>query len=420
MSRKRSDGRHAQLRALFDGVGSGIASRFGDVPREVPPRNPGRRVNPPRRGDASRRSAPPEWAPAWSEVDWDAAPDRGAGRAVGKPPRVPRKPPRLPRKPPRFRDRPRPSGHYEGTPYLPGRPTRFRGLKKSAKALVAITLVMLLYFASLNVREPASTAFMRANDADPVIHEWVDIDHMSRYLIAGAIVHEDSLMGERFAPMDYGAFRDRAEAHLHNTALGCGEDDVHHVVTLDEAKAGRLCMKDPSGSTIPVQLVKNLYLSPDGGAVRKALEFGLVHPFNLVVGDRRIVEMYLNYAQFAPDIYGVCAAHWYYFGTPPHESTPTQAGMLAGMLPLPSEVRRAPGGGPLLTGDGSRVERSIRWGGIDRVVPEVSGDGWLRYTSPIGIEDSAADHAAGRGAPGSCSTMPQEVRDKLVSEGFAV
>ncbi|HHU44873.1 MAG TPA: transglycosylase [Actinomycetales bacterium] len=374
MSRRKSSDDYAWSHSLSDGPGPRVR-RIIEGTRENLQRGLGHRdpVEQPRR----------EWRQEWRRPDRDVFPGRGADHAVGKHP-------------------------------------RFRRLKKTGKAVVAVTVVMLLYFASLNVRAPGSTAFMRANEADPVIHEWVDIDHMSRYLIAGAIVHEDSRMGERFAPMDYGAFVDRARAHLHNNGLGCGADDTYHVVTLDEATAGNLCMRDPSGSTIPVQLIKNLYLSPDGGAFRKGLEFALVHPFNLVVSDERILEMYLNYAQFAPDIYGVCAAHWYYFGTPPHESTPTQAGMLAGMLPLPSEVRRAPEGGPLLTGDGSRVERSIQWGGIDRVAPEVAGDGWLRYTSTIGIEGTAGDHAADRGRPGSCSTMPQEVRDKLIDEGFAV
>lgn len=301
----------------------------------------------------------------------------------------------------------------------------FRWLRRVVAFVVVVFLLLTAWFFTLNVRAPSSSAFMRQSPVQPVIQQWVDIDHVSRYLLAGVMIHEDDLFGERRAPFDYGQFWLRSRVELHNRALGCGMEDEFvsyaYLPSLEYAREEGMCVADPHGSSIPVQLVKNLYLSAGGGAARKALEAAVVHPFDLAVSDRRQLELYLNYAQFAPGLYGICAAHWYYFGEAPHTSDPVKAGMLAGMLPLPSLVERAPGGGPVLSYDEtSRVFRSLQWGGIDRVVPRLNEEGWQPLLAQVGITDSADDHRAERDAPGACATMPEEVRTRLMAEGHLV
>lgn len=306
----------------------------------------------------------------------------------------------------------------------PSRLRRLARLLRRAVVLLVVALVVLTgYFVSLNVWAPRETSFMRQSEVQPVIREWVDLDHVSRYLIAGVMIHEDDAFGDRRAPFDYRQFWLRTRVELHNRALGCSPEDDYvyysSITSLEQAREQHLCVIDPHGSTIPVQLVKNLYLTPDGGPARKAVEAVVSHPFDFAVSDRRQLELYLNYAQFAPGLHGICAAHWYYFGQAPHTSDPLKAGMLAGMLPLPSLVERAPGGGPVLTHDeSSRVFRSIQWGGINRVVPRLEQEGWQPLLSQVGIEDSADDHRDDRGASDACGTMPEDVRQRLIAEGF--
>src|SRR3712207_8039583 len=83
--------------------------------------------------------------------------------------------------------------------------------------------------------------------------------------------------------------------------------------------------EDPSGSTIPQQVAKNLFLNQEMSAWRKAVEAALAMELAMAIDDRRMLELYVNYAQFGPTIYGVCAASWYYFDTPPHTLFPEQA-----------------------------------------------------------------------------------------------
>ena len=83
------------------------------------------------------------------------------------------------------------------------------------------------------------------------------------------------------------------------------------------------------------------------------MEAGLAAEFSLTLSPRRILELYLNYAQFGPNLYGICAATWYYFGHAPFEMTPYQAAQLIGVLPFPNRVQRLKDGGIYLK-QGSR------------------------------------------------------------------
>ncbi|MBM4644778.1 hypothetical protein GS464_20170 [Rhodococcus hoagii] len=80
-------------------------------------------------------------------------------------------------------------------------------------------------------------------------------------------------------------------------------------------------------------------------AWRKGVEAGLSMSMALSLSDRRVIELYMNYVQLGPKLYGVCAASWYYFDSPPWLMTEYQAAQLMAVLPLPSLARRADGGG---------------------------------------------------------------------------
>jgi monofunctional biosynthetic peptidoglycan transglycosylase len=88
-------------------------------------------------------------------------------------------------------------------------------------------------------------------------------------------------------------------------------------------------------STIPQQVVKNVYLWHGRSWVRKALEAGLTPFVELVWSKRRILEVYLNVAEFDRGVFGVEAAARHHFGVSAADLTPVQAARLAAVLPDP-------------------------------------------------------------------------------------
>jgi membrane peptidoglycan carboxypeptidase len=88
-------------------------------------------------------------------------------------------------------------------------------------------------------------------------------------------------------------------------------------------------------STITQQLAKNLYLSPDRNPLRKVKEGVTAYRLEAALSKRRLMELYLNVAEFGPNIWGAEAASQFYFDRPARRLTPAQAASLAGSLPFP-------------------------------------------------------------------------------------
>jgi len=101
------------------------------------------------------------------------------------------------------------------------------------------------------------------------------------------------------------------------------------------------------GSTITQQVAKNLFLWPGRSWLRKALEFPLAFWIDLVLSKRRILEIYLNIAEWGPHgEFGVEAGSRYAFGKPARDITHYQAALLAAILPNPvARNAHAPGPG---------------------------------------------------------------------------
>jgi monofunctional biosynthetic peptidoglycan transglycosylase len=101
------------------------------------------------------------------------------------------------------------------------------------------------------------------------------------------------------------------------------------------------------GSTITQQVAKNLFLWPGRSWLRKALEFPLAFWIDLVLSKRRILEIYLNIAEWGPHgEFGVEAGSRYAFGKPARDLTHYQAALLAAVLPNPvARNAHAPGPG---------------------------------------------------------------------------
>lgn len=88
-------------------------------------------------------------------------------------------------------------------------------------------------------------------------------------------------------------------------------------------------------STISQQTAKNVFLWQKRSWTRKFLETAYTPLIEALWSKRRILEVYLNVAEFGPGIFGIHAAAREYFGTTPDKLTPVQAARLAAILPAP-------------------------------------------------------------------------------------
>lgn len=266
---------------------------------------------------------------------------------------------------------------------------RRRLLVVVAAPLVLVQAIAFLFQMGLT---PPRTAYM-LEAGEPNIYQFVSINHISRHVLAATIAHEDEQLGTRKGAFDLADFQARALAYLHG-------------------------QPDPSGSTIPQQLVKNIFLWDDQSAARKGIEAIVASQFSSTLSAPRTLELYLNYAQFGPHLYGICAASWYYFGTPPWAMTDYQSAQLMGVLPLPGLVKRDPNGGIYL---GAGVDRAV-WnlvnGAANVWVPRQIANlgGWQNTVATVGITDTADSYADQRKDTDACSTMPRSVQERISSE----
>ena len=163
---------------------------------------------------------------------------------------------------------------------------------------------------------------------------WVSIDDVSPVLANSVIMSED------------GQF-------CFHRGVDLGE--LRGVV--DDALAGEATR---GASTITMQTVKNLFLwSRPLGSVRKVVELPLAVYFDAVMSKRRIMEIYLNIAEWGPGIYGIEAAAQHHFGVSAKQLSRRQAALLA--VSLPNPIARNPAKpGPGLRRLASLIERARR------------------------------------------------------------
>ena len=142
----------------------------------------------------------------------------------------------------------------------------------------------------------------------------------------------------RWTPLD-----DIGERLVHSVMMSedgqfCSHHGIDLGVVLDDFLSGA---PTRGGSTITMQTVKNLFLWHGRSYVRKAIELPYAVYLDLVMPKRRIMEIYLNIAEWGPGIYGAEAAARHHFGKSTRELTARQAALLA--VTLPNPLARTPG-----------------------------------------------------------------------------
>jgi len=123
-------------------------------------------------------------------------------------------------------------------------------------------------------------------------------------------------------------------------------------------------------STITMQVVKNVFLSKEKTLYRKAKEFLLAMELNEEVPKRRVLEVYLNIAEWGEGVFGISAASYRYFGKPPSQLSPKEGAFLAMLLPSPKRYSQS-FRSKTLTSYASRTVRQI----LDKMVQ-------ARYITP--------------------------------------
>jgi monofunctional glycosyltransferase len=187
---------------------------------------------------------------------------------------------------------------------------RFR--RWSAAVVLAILLVPYVLVPFYRYGKPVSTLMLwRWATGERVARSWVPLETISPALPLAVIAAEDARFCEHHG-IDWGALRKIIE-----TAEDGGELR--------------------GGSTITQQVAKNLFLWQGRNVIRKGLEFPLALWIDAVLPKRRILEIYLNIAEWGPDgEFGVEAAARHAFARPARDLTLAQAAALAASLPNPS------------------------------------------------------------------------------------
>lgn len=212
--------------------------------------------------------------------------------------------------------------------------------------LMGLFVAFHIYALVLIFMAPPGTANMagRAVQGTELYHTWVPIEDISPHLIRAVIAAEDTRFCE------------------HN---GIDVDAVRDALEERETK-GRL----RGASTLTQQTAKNVFFWNGGGLPRKAGEAWMAVFIDGIWGKRRVLEVYLNVAEWGDGLYGAQAAAYGRYGKPASDLTEFEAARLAAVLPSPNKWRVRPAG-PYVrqrTGTVQARMRVVRRDGLDACV----------------------------------------------------
>jgi len=192
---------------------------------------------------------------------------------------------------------------------------RYPGLANGLKIAAAMLLILLAlpYILALLYRfvDPPFSALMarQALAGTGLHHQWIDFKNISPALPAAVVIAEDAGFCRHWG-VDWSAVEE----------------------AIEDAEDGE---KPRGASTIPMQTAKNLFLWNGPSYIRKALELPLAYFLSVLWPKQRLIEIYLNIAEWGPGIFGAEAAARYHFGKSASQLSGHEAALLAAVLPSP-------------------------------------------------------------------------------------
>jgi len=189
---------------------------------------------------------------------------------------------------------------------------------------ILVAFLSFLYFSwmpdlsKLKKENPKKTALMEYREKAfkekrkpyRIYQSWMPFSKISPYLVKAVLIAEDDKFWKHEG-FDYEAIQKAIEKDVKARKFKFG------------------------GSTVTQQLARNLYLSPEKSLIRKISEVIITWRMEKVLSKKRILELYLNVAEWGEGIFGVEAASRHYYGKPSSELTPEDAARLASVLPNP-------------------------------------------------------------------------------------
>jgi monofunctional biosynthetic peptidoglycan transglycosylase len=209
--------------------------------------------------------------------------------------------------------------------------------------LLSLFLVLVLLGAGSVVIQrwvaPPATFLMisRAVEGEGLSYRWRSLDDISPRLVQAVIASEDATFCAH-SGFDMKAIERALQANARAEKRGTG--------------------RIRGGSTISQQTAKNVFLWPGRDWIRKGLEAGYTVAIETLWGKRRIMEVYLNVAEWAPGVYGAEAASQHWFGKSADALTAREAARLAAILPSPRRYNAA-SPGPYVRRRTSRIQAAM-------------------------------------------------------------
>lgn len=165
---------------------------------------------------------------------------------------------------------------------------------------------------------PKKTSFMEFREREweregkkiKIRQVWTPLPRISTYLVKAVLIAEDDKFWSHEG-FDFDALQKAIETDIKQRKFKSG------------------------GSTISQQLAKNLYLTPSRNPVRKIKEVIITYRIERNLSKKRILELYLNVAEWGEGIFGIEAASRNYYRKSASELTPEEAARLATVLPNP-------------------------------------------------------------------------------------
>lgn len=207
-------------------------------------------------------------------------------------------------------------------------------------ALLLLSLLLVLPFKWLNppLTMVMAERWLSAEDDLPIQKYWLDWQQIPKHAALAVVASEDQ----------------RFPQHI-----GFDVEAIQQALQEWERR-GEL----RGASTISQQVARNMYLWTGRSWLRKGLEVWFTLLIELIWGKQRILEVYLNIAEWGPGVFGLQAASQYHFGKPASQLSAMQAALLASSLPSPLRYDPARPANHLYQRAVWNIEQQRRLGGV--------------------------------------------------------